>query len=336
MIRPMMLRLSYRPPFDWGSMLGFLAYRAVPGVEWSDGECYARTISLDGVAGHIMVRPLPGRAVLGVDVHFADGPAMQGRGRGRQQHGQQGRRLTEQVRKRAREKVREKVQHLFDLPADSVAIEKCLSRDRLLGRIIARYPGLRVPGCWDGFEVAVRAVLGQQVTVKAAATLTARLVQRHGAAYACEELPQLQRLFPDADTLCRGRLDRLGIVGGRVQAIKGLARGVRDGALCIEAGADPAVFRRRICEVKGIGEWTAQYIAMRALQDGDAFPHADLILQRAAAPRGAAPLSPAQLLQRAEAWHPWRAYAVLLLWKHYSQQAKAKTAKSRKTTLKQT
>ena len=335
-------RLAYGVPFDWGSSLEFLAGRAVPGVEFvsigedeqKDDGFYARTFSLQGEQGHFVVSKAADGDELQVDICFPD--------------------------RACHAEIIRRVRGLFDLDADSAGIEAHLARDRLLRKVIARYPGLRIPGCWDGFEVAVRAVLGQQVSVKAAATLVARVAQRHGSSYSCE-IPQLNRVFPAADALAgnsesgrsksgrssrrknsnRSSLDGLGIVGSRVQAIQQIASGVQDGELCIERGADSARFIDAICVIKGIGEWTAEYIAMRALGDSDAFPHADLILRRAALPAvrakqdPKAALSPKEMLVRAEGWRPWRAYAVMLLWKHYADRMQASAKQPLKKPPKQ-
>ncbi|MGI9251948.1 MAG: DNA-3-methyladenine glycosylase 2 family protein [Pseudohongiellaceae bacterium] len=291
------LRLAYRPPFDWRSTLTFLAYRAIPGVEYVGETHYARTISLDGKHGHFTVSCLPTGHELQLNVYFPH--------------------------TRYLYQIIDRVRSLFDLRADSQQIEQCLSRDKLLGKVIKHNPGIRVPGCWDGFEVAVRAILGQQITVKAAATLVARLTERHGEAYSCN-IPELTTIFPTASKLSRGNLDGLGIVGSRVSAIKHLARLVERDELPIDCRMDTAAFQEAICAIKGIGEWTAQYIAMRALSDPNAFPHSDLILRRAAASKAGQTLTPRQLLAKAEAWQPWRAYAVRLLWKHYQQTKQGK------------
>ncbi|MEQ8954609.1 MAG: DNA-3-methyladenine glycosylase 2 family protein, partial [Gammaproteobacteria bacterium] len=182
----------------------------------------------------------------------------------------------------------------------------------------------RVPGCWDGLEVGVRAVLGQQVTVKAASTLVSRIVARHGTAYQCE-LPGLSHVFPAASELARGKLDGLGIVGTRIAAIRDLASQVQRGGLRIDCSNDGETFCRQVCEIPGIGVWTAQYIAMRALNDPNAFPHSDLILRRAVAKPGAT-VTPKQLLELASSWQPWRAYSVMLLWKHYGRTRRRKPA----------
>lgn len=286
------LTLNYRPPFDWHAILAFLAYRAIPGVEVVTDSSYARSFSIDGEQGHFEVRFGEQSHALQVQIVAP-----------------QSRQLTHIV---------DRIRSIFDLRADSAFIDENFSKDKLLGAVVKANPGLRVPGCWSGFEVAVRAILGQQVSVKAASTLVARVAARHGSSYHAEDKPEgLDYVFPEAEQLVNADLNKLGIVGSRIAAIQALAGEVASGDLLMDCSVDSADFVARICEIKGIGEWTAQYIAMRALDDPNAFPHSDLILRRAAAAPGQT-LTPKQLLVRAEAWQPWRAYAVILLWRHYA------------------
>ena len=294
------LRLYYRPPFDWRALLAFLAYRAIPGVEHVTESSYARTLRLDDKVGDFEVQFLPDANALDVQINFPDSRHLY--------------------------HIIDRVRALFDLRADSAQIDQFLALDALLKPMLQKFPGLRVPGCWDGFEVAVRAILGQQVTVRAASTLVARLAARYGAAYQCAN-PALTHIFPDAQTLSAAAMDSMGIVGQRIAAIQAVATAVAGNTLAIQRTTDTTDFVARICEIKGIGEWTAHYIAMRALGDPNAFPHSDLILRRAAAAPGAE-FTAKQLLQRAEVWQPWRAYAVILLWRNYAttlEQSKSKT-----------
>src|SRR6185312_5471314 len=173
-------------------------------------------------------------------------------------------------------------------------------------------PGLRLPGSWDGFEIAVRAVLGQQVSVAAARTLATRLVQRHGIVLAQAPLPGLDRLFPTPEALADADLRELGVTGARAETIRGMARALLDGRVDFRAEQSLDEFVARWVALPGIGEWTAHYMAMRALSEPDAFPAADLILRRVAT-TDPTPLSTKALSQRAEAWRPWRAYTVLHL-----------------------
>ena len=287
------VRLCYRPPLDWRAMLAYLDYRKIPGVEYIDLEhnAYHRTIAFDQSVGDIRVEfsELDNMATL--TINFPD--------------------------TRHLYRIVEKVRLLFDLKADSVEIERFFESDVLLKKIVERNPGTRVTGCWDGLEVTVRAILGQQVTVKAATTLAGRVAARHGMDYSCAS-EHLTRIFPSAQTLVGADLDGLGIVGKRMDAIKAVAAKIGSGEIVFDGVLDTEEFVRRLCEIKGIGEWTAHYITLRVLSDPDAFPHSDLILRRAAASSGET-LTPKVLLERGEVWRPWRAYAVILLWKHYQQ-----------------
>ncbi|MEO8748090.1 MAG: DNA-3-methyladenine glycosylase, partial [Rhodanobacter sp.] len=207
-----------------------------------------------------------------------------------------------------------RLRRMFDLDANPALIAEAFTRDPLLGPLSARRPGLRVPGSWDGFEVAVRAVLGQQVSVAAARTLAARIVQRYGAALTVPTLPGLERLFPTPAALAAADLRELGLTTTRAATIRGMAQALLDGRVDFRKEQSLQEFVARWTALPGIGPWTAHYIAMRAQGDPDAFPSADLILRRSAA-RGGPPLTERALLERAAAWQPWRAYAVMHLWR---------------------
>jgi AraC family transcriptional regulator of adaptative response / DNA-3-methyladenine glycosylase II len=258
--------------------------RATPGVERVDAQGYARLIRID--AGHalIQVQPLPDRDALQLRVRGAPPAALF------------------QIATTAR--------RVFDLSADPALLLAGLGSDPLLRPLVRRRPGIRIPGTWDPFECAVRAVLGQQVTVAAARTLAGRLVERAGEAVASEETG-LARLFPTAQTLAAASLDGLGLTGSRIVALKSLAQAVVAGGVAFDRQADEVI--ASLVKLPGIGEWTAQYIALRALGEPDAFLSADLIVRRMAAGDGA-PLTNKELDRRAEAWRPWRGYAVMHLW----------------------
>ena len=287
------IRLPYRPPFDWPAMLAYLATRAIPGVEAVGEDGYSRTFVLDGEAGEIHLRFSRERHEALLTIVF--------------------------VNTRVLQQIVERVRLMFDLKAVSVEIDRFFSQDPYLAGAVQRQPGIRVPVAWDGFEVAVRAIIGQQVSVKGATTLVSRLVHAHGEAYASVSGDALNRLFPSPALLATAKLDGLGITTRRIAAIQALAAAVRDGELRFDGSMDTADFCARIVQIPGIGPWTAQYIAMRALSDPDAFPDADLILLRAAADEGET-LTPKQLQQRSQAWRPWRAYSVMLLWQDYARR----------------
>lgn len=291
--RGVQIRLHYRPPFDWRAMLEYLAYRAIPGVESVRDACYSRTIVMNGKQGSLEARFLEDSHSLILTINV-----------------EQTRNLYQIV---------ERVRVMFDLKAVSNELEDFLRRDPLLAPLVKRHPGIRVPVAWDGFEVGVRAILGQQVSVKGATTLVSRLAHACGAEYVASNTATLDRVFPTPAELADANLDGMGITTRRIAAIKALAVAVRDGALRFDGSMTTEAFVERIIQIPGIGPWTAQYIALRALNDPDAFPDADLILLRAAATPGGS-LTPKQLQERSHAWRPWRAYAVMLLWREYGLQ----------------
>ncbi|HUB12279.1 MAG TPA: AlkA N-terminal domain-containing protein [Acetobacteraceae bacterium] len=282
------VRLGYRPPYDWDAILAFLRARAIPGVEVVTAERYARTIAIGAARGTITVERAAGDC-LKVFVGFPEVrhlPAIIAR-----------------------------VRRVFDLAADPVAIGAHLGTDPVLAPLVAARPGLRVPGAWDGFELAVRAILGQQITVSAATLLAGKIVACYGEALPPPAShPGLTHVFPTPQALAATDLAAIGMPKTRRDALSALASSVV---------ADPLLFGpRRSLEdaigqlraLAGIGEWTAQYIAMRELREPDAFPAADIGLLRAMADRRGLRPTPAALLAHAERWRPWRAYAALHLW----------------------
>ncbi|MBV9947242.1 MAG: helix-turn-helix domain-containing protein [Myxococcales bacterium] len=283
------LSLSYVPPYDWPAMLRFFAARAIPGVERVDGEGYLRTIVLDGAHGTIAVAPSGSKPnALTATIRFPVVAALPG--------------------------IVARVRRLFDLDADVRVIHAALERDPLLARLIERRPGLRVPGAWDPFELAVRAILGQQITVAAARGLAARLVAAHGTPLDHDaEAPGLTHVFPAPAALARADLSRLGMPRARAAALGGCARAVAAEPHFFEATRSHDETVAALRGLPGVGDWTAQYIALRALRDPDAFPATDSGILRGAAGAGVRP-TPAALAARAEAWRPWRAYAAQHLW----------------------
>jgi len=283
------LRLPYRPPYDWPAQLAFLAARAIPGVERVEGDSYARSLTLDGAQGAIRVRPAEGDALL-AEIRLP--------------------RLT------ALPAVIARIRRVFDLAADPVAIAAHLSRDPRLAPLVAARPGLRVPGAWDGFELGVRAILGQQITVAAARNLAGRLAATHGAPMSDPWVLDigLTHAFPAPDVIAAADLSGLPMPRARSLSLETLARALIADPGLLSGGRelDHAVADLR--RLPGVGEWTAQYIAMRQLREPDAFPAGDVALRKAMAdPSGVRPSS-AELLAAAEAWRPWRAYAAAHLW----------------------
>jgi AraC family transcriptional regulator of adaptative response / DNA-3-methyladenine glycosylase II len=283
------LRLAYRPPYDWPRMLDFFAQRQVAGVERIDGQAYVRTLAVAGAAG--VVRVEPGRGdTLSASLWFPD--------------------------LRVLPRVLAQIRRVFDLALDPEPVRAQLGEDPELGPLVAQRPGLRAPGAWDGFETAVRAILGQQVTVVAARGLASRLAANHGAHIDTEPARRfgLDRLFPGPDRLADLDPETLPMPRARGRALAAIARLAKEDAQLFGPGQDLEGAVRRLSALPGVGAWTAQYIAMRALREPDAFPHSDLALLRAAAdPEGRRP-TPEALLARAEAWRPWRAYAAAHLW----------------------
>lgn len=285
------VQLPYRPPFDFAHLLQFFAARAIPGVEVADGGRYLRSVTIDGVNSVIDLRQGDGNVLLTV-------------------HGAGTRSLLPII---------QRVRGIFDLDASPSDVSRVLSRDKRLKALLRKQPGIRVPGVWEGFELTVRAILGQQVSVAAATTLSGRLARRYGEKLSVA-VPDLQGdaapnlVFPCAEKLLRARLGDLGIITSRAETIRRVAKRVVEGRITFDPSQDTEEFCKSLLAIKGIGEWTAQYVAMRALKDPDAFPHSDLGLLRAFDSPGRERLKPAALKSRAEAWHPWRSYAALLLW----------------------
>jgi AraC family transcriptional regulator of adaptative response / DNA-3-methyladenine glycosylase II len=283
------VRLAYRPPYDWDAMLSFLAARAIPGVETVSGDSYARSIAIGESCGVISVAPAANNRI-DVQVRFPDMAALP--------------------------QIIARVRRVFDLAADPDTIAAHLSLDPSLAPLVAARPGLRVPGAWHGFELAVRAIFGQQITVPAATRLLGKLVEAFGEPLpaSIKDAEGLSHLFPSAARIAGTNLTTLGMPGARAMAVTSLAQAI---------SVDPAIFSRgasledailKLRSLPGVGEWTAQYIAMRELREPDAFPAADIGLLRAMADSGGRRPSPSELLSRAAGWRPWRAYAALHLW----------------------
>ena len=290
-------RLAYRPPYDWEHVIGFLAARATPGVELVEGNRYRRTISIGDTTGTIAIGTAADGPALLLEVQLGDPRAL----------------LT----------IVERVRRMFDLGADPSVIEGQLIADRLLRRIVAKHAGIRTPGAWDPFEITVRAILGQQISVKAATTIAGRLAARWGSPLGSSELrvksegQRLSRLFPTPAQLADAPLEEAGITSARAATLRALARAVKDGIVVFE-GVNALDSLRAI---PGIGEWTAQYVAMRALNEPDAFPSGDLILRRMAGD-----CSARELERKSQAWRPWRAYAVMLLWQEQADRSSGRQA----------
>jgi len=277
-------QLDFRPPLAWEKLLAYLRLRAIPGVESVDATHYRRTVAIDDHQGWIAVSLAASGVALDVEMSQSLAPVIGA--------------------------VMVRVKQLFDLSAAPDAVSASLSQDSKLKVIVRQLPGLRVPGAFDGFELAVRAVLGQQVSVKAATTMAGRWARSFGTEIATPFV-ELNRLTPAARRLEEVSADEiaaLGIIGGRSRCIAALAKAVREGTVVLGSAADIESQIEGLMRLPGIGPWTAQYIAMRALRWPDAFPGTDLMLLRAAR------LNATELHARAESWRPWRAYATHYLW----------------------
>lgn len=278
------LKLAYRRPFDAAAAIGFLGARVVSGVEEMRDSTYRRSLSLPN--GGAVVELVPARSAVRCRLRLEDL-----------------RDLTAAVACCRR---------LLDLDADSLTVSAQLERDPCLGELVRGRPGLRVPGCADGFELAVRAVVGQQVSVGAARTVAAKLVERYGEPLD-EPLGSITHRFPRSAALAQADPADLPMPRSRARALRELARMVTRGDLSLDTGAEPAAAVAALLAVPGIGPWTASYIAMRALGDPDAYPSGDAGLRRALELRGQAVDRTAEE-RLAEAWRPWRSYAVVHLW----------------------
>ncbi|AMP02301.1 alkA N-terminal domain protein [Collimonas arenae] len=270
-------------------MLGFLQARAIAGLEWVADDCYYRSISLDGTHGTIAVRPGAGHA-LEVTIRFP--------------------------RLAALPAIIARLRRVFDLAADPEIINRQLAEDPLMSTLTAARPGLRVPGAWDGFELAMRAVLGQQITVTAAVKLAGKLVQQYGEPLheIAVDRPGLTHVFPQAERVAAADLATLGMPRTRAATLSGVAAALVANPRLFDtrASLEEAVLTLR--ELPGIGDWTAQYIAIRQLRETDAFPAGDVGLMQAIAQHEGDRPNARQLTERAEAWRPWRAYAAQHLW----------------------
>ncbi len=260
-------RLGYRPPYNWPAIIGFLSPRAIPGVETITLDEYQRGIALDGKAGSISVRPVFAKHCLELRIEFPETAALF--------------------------RIVERVRNIFDLRADPADIDEHLQRDSRLRPIVQSLAGMRVPGCWDGFEIAVRAILGQQVSVKGATTLAGRLAAGFGRTIGDA------RLFPEAEALADADLTSIGLTKQRAHSIRALASAVARREISFDASLGLESFEEKLTRLPGIGPWTAQYIAMRT-GEPDAFPSGDLYLRKFA--------------KESEAWRPWRAYAAMYIW----------------------
>lgn len=291
------LKLAYRPPLAWTELLRYLHGRAMPGIEWinlnEQGGSYARTLQFGEQVGCVHVFNDAERAHLKL-------------------------RISTHLHAHVRT-ILASLRHLFDLDANPLVIQAHLAQTPHLAQQIARTPGLRLPGCVSPFELAIRTIIGQQVSVAGATTVMARLIAAFGHPIETE-LEHLHYVFPSPEQLSQvdiGAIAAIGMPFKRAQTIVSFAQFVAQGGFQIPVGLPLQDFIHRLCELPGIGPWTAQYIAMRAFRYPNAFPAGDLGLQKAAADEQVR-LTEKQLEQRSQAWAPWRSYAAILLWQSLS------------------
>jgi len=295
----MVLHLPFRPPLDWPALLSYLKARQINGVEVIDKSRYCRSI-------HMKEKTRDGRITEHYGVFMVTMPA-------RASYLE----LTLQISGTNNlMNIVQRVRRIFDLEADPLFIFNHLKKDPGLSHIISTFPGFRIPGGWDNFEIAIRTIIGQQVSIRAANTITGRLVQRYGTLIHDSYIPGITHLFPTPETLATADLTGIGLPTKRSGTIRALAAKIADGEIVLEGILNSESIKTQLKKIPGIGDWTTEYIAMRALREPDAFPAADLALKRELK----AMSQQAEHLNRPDIWRPWRAYAAVVLWKNYSHK----------------
>jgi 3-methyladenine DNA glycosylase/8-oxoguanine DNA glycosylase len=273
---------------DWKKMLSFFKARAIPGVETVEANRYRRTVRIGDCHGRICVWETDKKNTVILETELNDSSHLM--------------------------EIVARVRQIFDLDANMNAIHASLSTDDLLKEIIEKNRGMRLPGAWDPFEVAVRAIAGQQVSVKGARTILGSIVEKAGIVTGKLAAQDLNFYFPDAGEVSRINLNNLGMPRKRSDTLQSVANAVHSGQVRLEPGKQAAKFINEITQIKGIGPWTANYIIMRAFSEPDAFIAQDLGIIKALTPKGEDRLTATQVEKRAEIWRPWRAYAAVYLW----------------------
>jgi AraC family transcriptional regulator, regulatory protein of adaptative response / DNA-3-methyladenine glycosylase II len=280
------VELAYRPPFDWSLMLSFFRVRQLNSIEQIKENSYRRTIELNGAKGWLAVAPITNKTALKLTVQLDDY------------------RYLNQVILRVR--------RMFDLDADMQLIHQQLNQHPQLKNIIAQYPGLRLPGCWDKFEFSIRAILGQQISVKAATTLANRIAIKYGET-ARENPYSLTRTFPSESALAKVDYQDIGLTKSRISTLNNWLDFYQQHQDVFSCYPNIEALEQQLIKIKGIGPWTVNYLAMRGLSDPDAFPSADLGIIKALTVNGKKPNNKA-IIALSENWRPWRAYAAIYLW----------------------
>jgi len=292
------LELPYKAPFDWPRLLRFFRGRATPGVETVEDDAYRRAIEWSGESGTLSVRRHPRKRCL---VASIEGPVS-----------------------RHADALAAPIAKMFDLHADPRKIGAALAADPWLAPLIEAAPGLRVPGAWSAFELVVRAIVGQQISVKGATTIIGRLVQRAGERIEGHAHENTAWRFPTPEALATVDLAQIGMPGKRVAALQGFAGAVASGEVPLDsAGIDTDSLRAALLALPGIGPWTVEYVAMRAWRDPDAWPAWDLVLMQSICARDPSLVRPTQQRTRTDGWRPWRAYAAMHLWNEVADRAGA-------------
>ncbi len=270
------IRLRYRPPFNWKKILAYFQQRTIPCVETVSDNSYERLFTLHDCQGWMKASQIAGNQlqiqfILNQPTHILD--------------------------------MVSRIKTLFDLDADPMLIEKDLAKDKALKPLLKHYPGLRIPGCWDGFELAVRAIIGQKISVKAARIVLIRLVELCGEKQTFDQSLALTHFFPTPENIIKTDLSNIGLTQSKINSIKSLASLIQNSQLKLDGTADEAETIKTLLSIKGIGPWTTEYIALRALKNPNAFPENDLEIQKRLKQFH---LDPTQ-------WIPWRAYGTVLL-----------------------
>ncbi|MDO6446638.1 AlkA N-terminal domain-containing protein [Colwellia sp. 1_MG-2023] len=280
------ISLPYRPPFDWPLMLSFFQNRQITGLEQVTDNSYQRSISIDNCTGWLVITHHPKKPALTMKIMLSDYSYLNN--------------------------VINRIRRMFDLDADMDLIHRQLSQHPILEKTIIQYRGLRLPGCWDIFEFSIRAILGQQISVKGATTLAKRITEKYG-----QQLPELPKetalVFPAVEALLGVDYEGVGLTNTRIATLQRWVEFFKVHQDSIENYSSLEQLEKQLCEIKGIGPWTVNYLAMRGLSDPDAFPSADLGIIKALTVDEQKPTNK-EILQLAENWRPWRAYACIYLW----------------------
>src|SRR5258706_1579693 len=278
------LKLSFRPPYDWQSLLRFYQSHPIPGVESVAENSFERVFRLEGTIGFLRVQPVTGRPQLKLNIVTED--------------------------PRVLFEVVNRIRRMFDLDSDPMLIAASFAQVPMLAKLVNGFPGLRVPGGWDPFETAVCSILGQVVSADQRASLVDQLVRGYGEEVIHPVTGSTAQLFPASAVLANSDLSKVRTSVARKEAVRDFSRRVRSGAISLSAAQEPMMFRKALLETKGLGSWSAEYISLRAIGDTDAFPRTDLILKRVMALHADLDL---------EAIKPWRSYAAIYLWKAFAQ-----------------